>query len=260
MHIHLPKGFHNWRELAKEVGIIVLGVLIALGFEQLVQAWRWREDVRSTRQSLTKEIENSALFAIERIAVQNCLRDRIAHLETKLNSANSNWVSDPMVFGRYDVPGFQFTMPLAYQAPHRPYVSDIWETAKATGVIDHMDQKEAHSFEYMFTNIDRLRTSQDEEMATIPQLSYLNFNVTMDPQLRAQSLVALERLDIINTLAAGYSRQILSTVAEMHLAFGPVSWGGGSPTFEAGRRHILRNDRQRYGGCVADVGLNRQLR
>ena len=33
MHFHLPKPLHGWREFAGEVGIIVLGVLIALGAE-----------------------------------------------------------------------------------------------------------------------------------------------------------------------------------------------------------------------------------
>jgi hypothetical protein len=253
MHVHLPKGFHGWREFAKEVGIIVLGVLIALGFEQLVQAWRWHQEVLSTRQSLTNEIENSALFAIERLAIQPCLRDRIAHLETKLNSADPNWTADPMVLGEPTAPGFQSTVPLPYGVPHRPFVSDIWDTAKSTGVIDHMNQKEAHSFEFMYTNIDRLRASQDEETATIPQLSFLSFNQSLDPQLRAQSLVSLARLDLINSYAAGYSRQTLSSIRSMHLAFGPPTWGGGFPTFEAARRRILNNDRKRYGRCVADV-------
>ena len=36
MHLQLPKPLHGWREFAGEVGIIVLGVLIALGLEQLV--------------------------------------------------------------------------------------------------------------------------------------------------------------------------------------------------------------------------------
>ena len=31
MHIHLPKPLHGWRAFVGEVGIIVLGVLIALG-------------------------------------------------------------------------------------------------------------------------------------------------------------------------------------------------------------------------------------
>ena len=36
MHFRLPNPLHGWRELAGEVGIIVVGVLIALGAEQLV--------------------------------------------------------------------------------------------------------------------------------------------------------------------------------------------------------------------------------
>jgi hypothetical protein len=31
MHFHLPKPLHGWREFIGEVGIIVIGVLIALG-------------------------------------------------------------------------------------------------------------------------------------------------------------------------------------------------------------------------------------
>ena len=37
MQIHLPKPLHGWRAFAGEVGIIVLGVLIALGFGQIVE-------------------------------------------------------------------------------------------------------------------------------------------------------------------------------------------------------------------------------
>jgi len=33
MDIHKPKPWHGWREFLKEYGIIVLGVLTALGLE-----------------------------------------------------------------------------------------------------------------------------------------------------------------------------------------------------------------------------------
>ena len=38
MHFHLPKPLHGWREFAGEVGIIVVGVLIALAAEQVVKS------------------------------------------------------------------------------------------------------------------------------------------------------------------------------------------------------------------------------
>jgi len=43
MHLHLPKAIHGWREFAKEVGIIVLGVLIALGSFKRGAGARMRE-------------------------------------------------------------------------------------------------------------------------------------------------------------------------------------------------------------------------
>jgi hypothetical protein len=37
VHIHLPKPLHGWREFVGEVGVIAIGILIALGAEQAVE-------------------------------------------------------------------------------------------------------------------------------------------------------------------------------------------------------------------------------
>ncbi len=37
MHLHLPKPLHGWREFLGEVGIIVIGVPLALGAEKVVE-------------------------------------------------------------------------------------------------------------------------------------------------------------------------------------------------------------------------------
>src|SRR4051794_16645332 len=42
MHVHLPEPLHGRREFVGEVGIIVIGVLIALGAEQLPRRWSHR--------------------------------------------------------------------------------------------------------------------------------------------------------------------------------------------------------------------------
>ena len=38
MHFHLPKPPENWRDLLNEVGVIVIGILIALAREQVVES------------------------------------------------------------------------------------------------------------------------------------------------------------------------------------------------------------------------------
>lgn len=58
MHIHLPKPLHGWREFVGEVGIIVIGVLIALVAEQVVEDWNWQQKVSAERNSLMVELGN----------------------------------------------------------------------------------------------------------------------------------------------------------------------------------------------------------
>ena len=58
MHFHLPKPLHGWREFIGEVAIIVLGVLIALGGEEIVESWQWHEKVAVVRKSLMGELAN----------------------------------------------------------------------------------------------------------------------------------------------------------------------------------------------------------
>ena len=96
MHVHLPKPLHGWREFVGEVGIIVLGVLIALGFEQLLEQWRWHREVDTTRQALANELVAAADQGAERIAVEDCLRDRIGELAARLHESNARWTADPI--------------------------------------------------------------------------------------------------------------------------------------------------------------------
>ena len=56
MHFHLPKPLHGWREFAGEVGIIVVGVLIALGAEQLVQSLSHRSEAQEARDNIRAEL------------------------------------------------------------------------------------------------------------------------------------------------------------------------------------------------------------
>ena len=80
MHIHLPKPLHGWREFTGEVGIIVLGVLIALGAEQVVQSFTWQRDVRDFRAAVDTEIEFDLAASEYRIRQAPCLERRLSEL------------------------------------------------------------------------------------------------------------------------------------------------------------------------------------
>jgi hypothetical protein len=81
MHFHLPKPLHGWRAFAGEVGIIVLGVLIALGAERLVSSFTWSMDVRDFRAAVDTELEFDLAASEYRVQQTPCLQRRLAELD-----------------------------------------------------------------------------------------------------------------------------------------------------------------------------------
>jgi len=55
MLFKLPRPLHGWRAFFGEVAIIVFGVLIALAFGQLVDAW-WRDKVSHAEAAMRLEL------------------------------------------------------------------------------------------------------------------------------------------------------------------------------------------------------------
>ena len=86
MHIHLPKPLHGWREFAGEVGIIVLGVLIALGAEQLIQTIHTRSEVAQFRSAVDAELATTLAAYRYRVDQEPCVKRRLGELHTWLDA------------------------------------------------------------------------------------------------------------------------------------------------------------------------------
>jgi hypothetical protein len=85
MHFHLPKPLHGWREFAGEVGIIVLGVLIALAAEQVVETVHWRSEAREFRRAVDQEAAtNLGYYAFDQLQAK-CAMRRLDELQEVLH-------------------------------------------------------------------------------------------------------------------------------------------------------------------------------
>jgi hypothetical protein len=90
MHFRLPKPLHGWREFAGEVGIIVIGVLIALSAEQIVQTLQWHEKVRHAEQAMRLELaEDDGPQAYGRLLIALCLDKQLARIHDRPGAAAS---------------------------------------------------------------------------------------------------------------------------------------------------------------------------
>src|SRR5437879_4430558 len=119
MHLHLPKPLHGWRAFVGEVGIIVVGVLIALGAEQAAEDIHARQSGRQASHAFQAELAAQEVDAMERLAVQPCLTGQISALATKLSSFRGGvWKGMPMIVNqRNDRSVQQRSVLPAYRAP-----------------------------------------------------------------------------------------------------------------------------------------------
>ena len=138
MDVHLPKPLHGWRAFAGEVGVIVLGVLIALGVQQLADAWQWREKVSRAENSMRIELaEDNGPQAYGRILIGNCLDQQITRIRTQAGNVPTDqlrqWIAD-------------------YSPPFRTWDSEAWKAVVASDVGSHMgsDRLVAWSAPYRF--------------------------------------------------------------------------------------------------------------
>ena len=85
MRARLPKPLHGWRVFIGEVGVIVLGVVIALAAQQAAESLNERREAAETRNALTTEIEETlAILELRRLA-QPCIDRRLKELRAIVN-------------------------------------------------------------------------------------------------------------------------------------------------------------------------------
>src|SRR6476619_1297371 len=89
MHLRLPKPLHGWRQFAGEVGIIVVGVLIALGAEQVVQDLHSHADERAFEETIDHEIGLNLFIYDVRSRQFSCDAKRVEELKDWLGRARA---------------------------------------------------------------------------------------------------------------------------------------------------------------------------
>ena len=113
MKLSLPKPLHGWRAFAGEVGVIVLGVVLALAAQQVAESVNDRREAAATRATLVDEIEETLAILELRKAAQPCIDNRLGELRAIVNEwgrtgsfTTPRWVSQATWFA-FDTARFE---------------------------------------------------------------------------------------------------------------------------------------------------------
>jgi hypothetical protein len=175
MQFRLPKPLHGWRAFAGEVGIIVLGVLIALAAQQVVQSINDQADVRQLRSAFRAELADDRARWEDMRAADHCTLQRLDALE--------RWAATAPADARLAT-GFRLMLWNMH--------SSAWDIAKTSPATAHMPLAEQLAFADLYAAIDNWREYLAQESSNSVDLSALLASADQ-PESRRQIMLHVAR-------------------------------------------------------------------
>lgn len=219
-----------------ELFVVVAGVLIALGAEQMVSNWHWQDEVRVSDRRISDELGYNLVNAYERLAINDCLEPRLAELRDDLIKGEPTWTGSR---ARFATDIYNPVFPPVYRTPNRPWPKDAWETALNGETLSHFRPERVAQFAALFDEASSLQRSQSEELDLAASLGDLAFPGPISAAERRANLKLVAKLGALNARIVFQSRVVLKNAAD----------AGISPDREQLRDNL---DQQRgyRGNCV----------
>ncbi len=149
MHIHLPKPLYGWRALFNEVGVIVLGILIALTLEQLIVSVHEKRIAGEARESIKAEVRENLFWIKQREQREPCIRRRLTELDDLLQRARAG-AATPLVH-------------YLGVLPHTKITNLRWEANAQAGRASLFSGEEQRMLGNLYFTTEQFRAAQSQE-------------------------------------------------------------------------------------------------
>jgi hypothetical protein len=236
MAIQWPRPSRGLRRLVKEVSIIVLGVLLALGAQQIADDLDWRHKARDAVEAMRLEMqEDNGPQGFVRIAAEHCYDGQLDAIQAAIEAGQDRRVVAALA--------------AAYQPPVRTWDSDAWNATVAAGVPAHVSAQQMVDWSTPYRTIPDLRRVNAQESADLAALQPLRRGAgPLSANEQDRMLAGVQKLRSDNWQMAHLSRKGSIGLDLGHMAVRPEE-----------RRRLLDGLRARYGACVvtpSSAGIN----
>jgi hypothetical protein len=230
MHVHLPTSIHGWRAIAKEIAIIVVGVLIALFFEQVVQLWDWGQKVAASETAMRNELfYDDAPEMIQRASIQPCINAQLDAIRRAVET---------------DAPRAEVTGLIdRLYVPFVTYDSVEHANATASEIWTHMPRERQAVWTQAYAMMPAVDAASAQEMVDAAQLRALRrtggtlTGLEQDRVLGAVEAVRNDGVRMISGIGWG-----MTVIPQLH---GHIDHDRLSALMKGARLH--------YGSCVRDL-------
>lgn len=228
----MPEPLHGWRAFIGEVGVVVLGVLIALAAGQAVDWLNWHDKINDAEAAMRIELaDDDGPQAYARVVIAGCLDDMITRIHDQAGHVPTaqlrQWIA-------------------AYDPPVRTWDSEAWKAVLASDVGSHMGPERLVVWSSPYRMLPMLSDANQRERELT-----IDLHETLPPsdEPSPSDLQALRRI-------AGQLRSLngkFFTVSQLVLA--RTARNGGHLS-GATKQTLLAKARAIYGNCVNATGDN----
>lgn len=196
MDLRLPRPIHGWRQFLGEVGIIVIGVLIALGAERVASNLNDRDVAAQTRAAVRDEINDDLSSIALRGQAEPCIERRL----TDLRQIFTDWARS----GTFETPRW------VAQAPTIDVTLARYDAALSAGRIALLPSEEQYRIGAVASMIREFEAMQREQQLVWGRLRALQMGPdALTSSDRTMLLTALQEASTLNYRAKLHVRQAL---------------------------------------------------
>jgi hypothetical protein len=194
---------HGWRVFAGEVGIIVIGVLIALGAQQIVQNIQQRSEADEARRAVRGELEVNMARLASRADQKRCVEDRMDEIQALLDRASRDssinrpgWVGRPQYWSMQTV---------------------RWEAISQGGRAALLPADELADYGALYSWMSNINGVMTAEQAQWAQLRTLERMSSLSPQMIFELNATLQEARYSNWRIKRWMMQMQPTEAKLKL-------------------------------------------
>jgi hypothetical protein len=241
------------RRLA-EFTVVVLGVLVALGLEHLIQEARFRGDARDLERAFVSDVQRAVFLSLERQAVTPCLIQRLRVLSERVDAPAGDLEPVEALPS-----GFNYATPQIYRSPTRVWVTASFDRALGSEAFKRIPADRADEYASLFALIGSQQELNDAEFLAAMGLAPLAFSQSnMTAEVRADMLRQISNLDRHQAVIVTGSEQIVEAALSLPKMGKDVRrWlmEDGEEAYQEFRSEM----RAHYGDCADFTAMDRLL-
>ncbi len=207
MEIHKPKPVHNFREFLSELGVVVLGIVIALSGEQLIEHLHDRHKAGEAREGIREEIAMNIAVLGSRSAAQRCIDRRIEDIAALLQPSEGSKYVEPTWLAR----------PQIWEMLH-----ERWQVSSQSGRAPLLAAEEQAEYGFVYALFADVGADEDREQLAWARLRALEGLPNPSATLRDELRLALQEARLTNWDIKNLNATLQAKATEMALAKWPA--------------------------------------